>query len=114
MKPTTYYTQNAAIDSLVSAYGSQLQRMNIGQKLALLCILSRTMYIYNVHGNVNGMALEIRSQDYAQSLDPELESHLSAIDEHCTEQDALRLMEALVNQLVPCLGKQQSAWASQQ
>ncbi|MGF1514245.1 MAG: hypothetical protein ACFB5Z_11195, partial [Elainellaceae cyanobacterium] len=106
---TTYYVQNAAIDNLVDDYGPRLEGMTIAEKLMMITVLSRAMHALHEFGISNGVAIELDISDYGSAVngtDYELiEQHLLAIEEECTEIEALRLIEALTAQLIPALGK---------
>jgi hypothetical protein len=100
-KPTTSFVQTPAIDALVSQYGSQLQKLDSSQKLAMLAVIARAAYSQSLHDPALLMWSiedEIADQDYEEAIDQPLALALIALDEG-TINDALGLCEALLDQL---------------
>lgn len=49
-KVITYFAQNAAIDGLCDKYGSQLQRLDRTERLAMLAVCARVLYVGQLEG----------------------------------------------------------------
>lgn len=95
-KTTTYYAQNPQIDSLVSEFGSQLEKLSRDDKLSLRMLLVAYVFLKEIEDEWDLISVETEVPLY--EIGPDLEEAIAILDG--IDIDAAEgLIEALTAQL---------------
>lgn len=97
-KVITYFAQNAAIDGLVEKYGAMLQRLDRLEKLAMLSVCARVLYVGNLAGSDNYSIKDELSFEEYEDLSSVVCEDVATLD-GSTEDEILGFCQGLINSL---------------